>query len=526
MKFIKFFKTKKLLVFLALLILIFVIFISKHSLVMIALENSSEKTVYISSLNDQSSTLRTYEIKNKKLIVLPKGRYSIKLYDETKSSTYYKTFGGFRYSKIKLELNPQKKSSYLGDTNFTCVYSTKDVRKNIFYSCNGLDQNIEIDENNVKRTIANPNSLDIEDETGINSETNADVNLESITKPLGDGLLSFYFSGPNTLETWFLDQDGTYDTPKKYNNLNISRMNSVNTVTANDDKSSMFSILDNATLYVFDNNANTSKKIDLSKELGQYQVIKLAMSNSKVFVLARDDISNTIEHETQEPTNQQLKDIYKKQHFLEIDSSSEKITKHKLPEGFVFNQSAISSNGNLVITPTNSDLQPIVLKNKKTKPILLDSRDIIELCWKDTDSLIYISGDRKKIFSHSVSKSGSFLVYETSTSTISNLGCQNGKINFSLLSNKDVLGNKQNFFEIIDENFTNSVRLETILPMSYTYKADTYRLFMVGDEIKVSLIYDSDKNGPSSKEDLMTEFERILIEKGVDKSNIKYSFGF
>lgn len=513
---------KKLLTLCLCFIFIFFVYFATTHAVVIVKSDATVKKVYVLR-SGEGENLKEYSISNKKILILKSGNYSFTVYNELSNTVSYQKIGAFSYKEVSMGLKKQKKSSLVSKTLLDC--SNGNNSKTIHYSCSGPTQTFEIANGVDKKYIPKPGIFEDEGESedpASDQQENIAI-VEYFDKPYKDGVLAFQ-KNQQEITAQLIDFDGNTGNKKTFNVRGMGSLNSstVSTSASNDPKLAFLGET-NVVLTNFEQ-PSESVSFDISKYIKNTDDLnkKVHLSRDDIFIVASVNLTDEIEEETEiKNLTQDFKEKTKKQKIIQIKLNTQEIKEHKVDKNFIISETTLSNEGNLLVVSIDKD-DPVLIINNKVNTADISSGQTYKPCWRNSGELFYLSNDKKKIFTYDMNERTSYLVYELPTKSISSLFCNKGSFLFSITN--AMFGFE--IYALTDKEQGNSVRPEAATPRYYTFKADTYSLEVFGQEIHVSMSYDSDGNGPSKKEDLIVELNNYLSERGVNSKELEYIFSF
>lgn len=185
----------------------------------------------------------------------------------------------------------------------------------------------------------------------------------------------------------------------------------------------------------------------------------------------------------------------------------------------------INKNNELLITPIMSNDRPVIynpLDNSYTN-IEVPSNNIASICWNTDESVYYSTVSPNNIYRYSPENRASYLIYGTSNGLgIINVRCVGDQV-MAAVQTKSVQEGQDDLIHVVLENSPlDGTRIESILPMRYSFGGDTYFIGVNRHTIIVKLEYDSLGDGPSPAEVITNEINGILQEQGVDTTKYQY----
>ncbi len=484
---------------------------SQFGLVIIQTEDNSNKKVFINKILSNSKQTKGYDIKKSKTMIVKKGNYSFDMYKDNQTSTVYSKIKGFWVKKLFIKNFNQKSSEYVGESGFDCMNAKGE--NVLLYSCkNNIDTNsvgIELvnSESGIKKSVFNYDYLD--------SYTNLDVDQNGgITiKNISDGLIIFLKNKAGKLLSIKVNFSGQLENPKTFENVDVKTVISDKNIDTNTEGSSFSALFGNELFY---SENNQIKKINVNSSVTNYRIVYL---DSSIYLFDDQQAIDNIgaEHMGKNNVNKS-----EKTEVVRIDKKSNKVKNIKLDENFMINYFS-KNDKSLLLFAANTTKRPIMLDdNGKKSELLIDTNNIISPCLS-SDFFYFVSSDRMFIYQYSFKDSLSKVLYQTQKFSINSISCMNDVVGINSLDN-NTSDSLNKLFRLSDEQIGYETRITEFLPMTYTYKSDTYDLSLMGKKIVVKLSYDSDGNGRSSDKDLTDEFNKIFSEKGLNTTNLQYIF--
>lgn len=508
-------------IFVILLILFIILIASRYSLVEVNISSGNESGVYFNNIDTSES--KEYKIKSKKIILVPKGNYSIDLYSGNNSSVYYSSFRGFSFNKVNLTTKDQKLASYLGESSFRCVQPLKQGHGFIGYSCNStLDhQGIEAIYNNSTDSL-----LNIDDVYEKIKNVNIDFSSGIEIKKYNNSFLVVFKDSEGSLVLQKINHDGTFDTPKVYKNITIDNIKDSNIATDIQNKQVAILSVKESKIFIINTEKDTLKEQKLKKPKDRdLDNATILVNKNSTYIIDGFAHIDSLEaghmnergesegHDEETPNTDPL--------IIKMELSSDKTTVTKLPKDFKINKLTLSSD-RLLITSLDTSVKPFLLNNDgRLSSFPVDSKELLNPCFINSD-LYYISSDKKNIYQYSTDQKTAFLLYTTYINTIEDVFCDDNGFMFSLSADNNQL---YKYFLLTDTDLgSDETRVEEFTPISWTYKADTYEITQTESSVRVKIVYDSDGNGRSPDNELISELNKLFSDKGINTNKIKYVF--
>lgn len=482
-------------------------FFLTHSLLTIESSANNEKTVYVKGEGYEKTI--TLKDSSKKLL-LKSGAYKIEVVDGDEQTIYGKKLGFFSLQKLSIETSPQKNSAFLGQSFIGCARQGEGGIP-IYYSCypSSLGSIVQASTKPVETSDDFSQSADL-----INS-----------LKARGQHFLEAKISDNKVLlteRTTRIDDPGKQLTTIADFNGEISDQ-----LFSVDNQSRSFALFDNVKSSLYYSNGEDASKYSslvIDKKLFPEKNPKYVSTyNTPNYVYLLSLISE--EETANNPEGSQAEHTHKPK-IVVIDKKRKKIAKEvTLPIDWEIKSVNNGPQDNLIIFISAASNQNTYSLNAGGKVELLTSfsESPQQACTVNND-LYYVADGGRKIYKYIDSKEASFLVYSSDNSVGTTISCTEN-LYFSFTNDKDDETGMRHHYALGNDNQVGP-RLSTVLPIFLTIEQDTLKISEGAGGVLIESMFDSNRNGPPSKETTRVKLTELLGEKGINSKDINITFAY
>lgn len=497
--------------------LIFLWFIFNYSWITVHTSGESKKLITITDENED--TVQSFEQDSEtKTVLLRRGTYVIKATKGDEFSVYKKSLGFLWFNRLDIELSPQKSSEFLGKSHLPCAKDNKG--EVLFASCSPIGEGSTI--------ISSRRGLLAPPVAGgtIKSDHEASLPTTGVLKHYKNGYLNVRADGSELVIT----------ARNTANNQSLSIPGFEGEI--NDD---MFSVSPDAENFVVHDNKkneilhfndisddNATKFPLPTDKLDQYFSTRVVVSKEHIYFFSFEGGHH--EHEEEAP------DVGARL-FIYNTSSGATENEYSIPDDWQISRMVAGPNNQIVLLVydfVDGTPQPYLI-TEDGSPTKLDTIASFpqDICWKDKNSFYYLADNGKGIYSYSLPKQASFLVYGGlyDDKFVSDIQCSSGSLyfNFDLTSERqrldpELLGYYH--YKLGSSAFT-GIRPESVMPVFVPVGGDVVEADIEKNGVKISVKYEFDNNQATPTRQAAREaVVNELRNKGVLTFDFNFQFDF